>query len=81
MSPLTNTLHLQLTPMPHATSTLTTITKLSNNQEFFRQSYFPRTVILWNNLPPNIKTAHSLQIFKHHLHSYYKAKLSTYIPP
>jgi hypothetical protein len=29
MSPLTNTLHLQLTPMPHATSTLTTITKSS----------------------------------------------------
>ena len=27
MSPLTNTLHLQLTPMPHATSTLTIITK------------------------------------------------------
>jgi hypothetical protein len=26
MSPLTNTLHLQLTPMPHTTSTLTTIT-------------------------------------------------------
>jgi hypothetical protein len=54
---------------------------VSNNQEFFRQSYFPRTVILWNNLPPNIKAAHSLQIFKHRLHSYYKAKLSTYIPP
>ena len=54
---------------------------VSNNQEFFRQSYFPRTVILWNNLPPNIKTAHSLQIFKHHLQSYYKAKLFTYIPP
>jgi hypothetical protein len=52
-----------------------------NNQEFFRQSYFLRTVILWNNIPPNIKAAHSLQIFKHHLHSYYKAKLSTYIPP
>ena len=54
---------------------------VSNNQEFFRQSYFPRTVILWNNLPPNLKAAHSLQIFKHHLQSYYKAKLFTYIPP
>ena len=29
MSPLTNTLHLQLTPMLHATSTVTTITKSS----------------------------------------------------
>ena len=54
---------------------------VSNNQEFFRQSYFPRTVILWNNLPPNIKAAHSLQTFKQHLHTYYKAKLFTYIPP
>jgi hypothetical protein len=54
---------------------------VSNNQEFFRQSYFPRTVILWNNLPPNLKAAHSLQIFKHHLQSYYKVKLFTYTPP
>jgi hypothetical protein len=36
---------------------------VSKNQEFFRKLYFPRTVILWNNLPPNIKAAHSLQIF------------------
>ena len=54
---------------------------VSKNQEFFRKSYFPRTVILWNNLPPNIKAAHSLQTFKQHLHTYYKAKLFTYIPP
>jgi hypothetical protein len=54
---------------------------VSKNQEFFRQSYFLRTVILWNNLPPNIKAAHSLQTFKQHLHTYYKAKLFTYIPP
>ena len=44
---------------------------VSKNQEFFRKSYFPRTVILWNNLPPNIKAVHSLQTFKQHLHTYY----------
>ena len=42
---------------------------VSKNQEFFRQSYFPRTVILWNNLPPIIKAAHSLQTFKQHLYT------------
>ena len=58
-----------------------TFSHLNKNQEFFRKSYFPRTVILWNNPPPNIKAAHSLQTFKQHLHTYYKAKLFTHTPP
>jgi hypothetical protein len=36
---------------------------------------------LEQSISPSIKAAHSLQNIKHYLHSYYKAKLSTYIPP
>ena len=54
---------------------------VSHNQDYFRFSYFPRSITLWNSLPPNIKTSPSLNIFKTHLAILYKEKLPTYQPP
>ena len=34
----------------------------------FKHSFFPETIELWNNLPPQITTSPSLTIFKNYLH-------------
>ena len=36
----------------------------------FKHSFFPETIELWNNLPPQITTSSSLTVFKNHLHTH-----------
>ena len=35
-----------------------------HTQDYYRQSYFPRTVTLWNSLPMDIKKANNILTFK-----------------
>jgi hypothetical protein len=35
--------------------------------DYYRHSFFPSTVILWNNLPAEVVTAPTLEAFKSHL--------------
>ena len=52
-----------------------------HKQDYFRNSFFIRTVELWNTLPSHVKSSNSLSIFKSHLHKLYSTKLSHYVPP
>ena len=42
----------------------------------FRNSYFDRIVIMWNNLPSDIKSSSSISILKANLYKYYNNKLN-----
>ena len=53
----------------------------SHSQQYFTNSFFPRTIKLWNNLPSFIKHAITLNQFKNLLYSKYKDKRKLYIPP
>lgn len=53
----------------------------SHHQNYFINSYFPRTVKLWNGLPHSIKHASSLTVFKNLLHCHYVNMLALYCPP
>lgn len=55
--------------------------RINHKQDYFRNSFFPRSAKLWNALPPFVKACNSLSIFKSKLYSTYKAKLITYRPP
>ena len=50
-------------------------------QDYFRQSYFIRTVNIWNTLSTETKSIDSLNIFKQTLFDLYKRKTETYTPP
>ncbi len=52
-----------------------------HKQNYFRHSYFPRTVTLWNNLPSYIKSACTINSFKTLLENYYQGKMGEYHPP
>jgi hypothetical protein len=54
---------------------------IKHKQDYFRNSFFIRTVELWNTLPSHVKSSNSLSIFKSHLHKLYSTKLSHYVPP
>ena len=54
---------------------------IKHKQDYFRNSFFIRSVELWNTLPSHVKSSSSLGIFKSHLHKLYSTKLSHYIPP
>ena len=53
----------------------------SHRQNYFINSYFPRTVKIWNELPHSIKHASSLTEFKNLLLRHYRNKLALYCPP
>ena len=44
---------------------------IKHKQDYFRNSFFIRSVELWNTLPSDIKSSSSLDIFKSHLHRLY----------
>ena len=52
-----------------------------HKQNYFRFSFFPRSINLWNNLPQNLKCSSSLTQFRNPLYAYYKDKLPIYQPP
>ena len=54
-----------------------------HNQDYYRKSFFIRTVELWNLLPSCTKATNSLPSFKTGLitRSVYLSKLVSYIPP
>ena len=54
---------------------------IKHKQDYFRNSFFIRSVELWNTVPSHVKSSSSLGIFKSHLHKLYSTKLSHYIPP
>ena len=49
-------------------------------QDYFRNSFFPRSCRLWNDFPSKIKSCETLSNFKSELFLY-KTKLPTYCPP
>ena len=55
--------------------------KENYKQDYFRNSYFPRSSRFWNDLPFKIKSCTTLSNFKRELFRIYKKKLATYCPP
>ena len=53
----------------------------SHRQDYYTNSFFPRSVNQWNTLPSVIKHSSSLHQFKNQLTDYYKSKLPNYRPP
>jgi len=43
----------------------------STSTDYFKFSFFPHTVVLWNALPPDIVSASSLDQFKSHIQTHY----------
>ena len=52
-----------------------------HDQEYYRNSYFPRTVKLWNSLPNILKSSQDLLWFRVHLNDHFRGLLQTYSPP
>ena len=52
-----------------------------HNQEYYCNSYFPRTVKLWNSLPNIRKSSQDLLWFRVHLYEHFRGLLQTYSPP
>ena len=54
----------------------------NHKQCYYQNSYFPRSVKLWNNLPHELKTCNrSVALFRRQLSSIYNEKLLTYSLP
>ena len=47
----------------------------NHKQNYFRDSFFPRVVALWNNLKQDLKDSTSLSCFKRKLDLYFSDKL------
>ena len=54
---------------------------LKHRQDYFRNSFFIRSVELWSSLPSHVKSSSTFYSFKGHLHKLYLAKLMHYVPP
>ena len=54
---------------------------IEHNQEYFQNSYFIRSVKLWNSLSTEIKKSSSLCSFKTRLNNLYSIKSETYKIP
>ena len=52
-----------------------------HNQECYCNSYFPRTVKLWNSLPNILKSSQDLLWFRVHVYEHFRGLLQTYSPP
>ena len=52
-----------------------------HNQEYYCNSYFPRTVKLWNSLPNILKSSQDFLWFRVHLYEHFGGLLQTYSPP
>ena len=53
----------------------------NHKQNYFRDSFFPGVVALWNNSKQDLKDSTSLSCFKRKLHLYFSDKLVSYVPP
>ena len=54
---------------------------IRHKQDYFQNSYFVRTVKLWNNLPTELKAISSLGAFKSRLNKLYSRKTKSYKIP
>ena len=54
---------------------------IKHRQDYFRNSFFIRSVKLWNSLPSHIKSCSTFSSFKGHPQNLYSAKLLHYVPP
>ena len=54
---------------------------IRHKQDYFQNSYFVRTVKLWNNLSTELKAIYSLSAFKTHLNKLYSRKTKSYKLP
>jgi len=52
-----------------------------HDQEYYCNSYFPRTVKLWNSLPNILKFSQDLLWFRVHLNDHFRGLLQTSSPP
>ena len=52
-----------------------------HNQEYYRNSYFPRTVKLWNSYPNMLKSSQDLLWFRVHLNVHCRGLLQIYSLP
>ena len=53
----------------------------THRQTYFRSSFFPRSVNIWNNLPSALKNSSGLPSLKTALSNLYLSKLPSYQPP
>ena len=53
----------------------------THRQTYFRSSFFPLSVNIWNNLPSALKNCSSLPSLKTALFNLYLSKLPSYQPP
>ena len=54
---------------------------IRHKQDYFQNSYFVRTVKLWNNLPTELKAINSLGAFKTRLNKLYSRTTKSYKLP
>ena len=54
---------------------------VQHKENYFRFSFFPRTVNLWNSLSKDIKNSSSVKLLKTRLRQYFESLLPSYIPP
>ena len=55
---------IPIRPTLHATRNALNIPLLNANHNFFKNSFFPSTIIEWNKLDPDLRKAESLLLFK-----------------
>ena len=53
----------------------------THKQNYYRKSYFPRSIELWNKLPSSLKRIQSLSQFRNQLINNYQKNLTFYEPP
>ena len=53
---------------------------IKHKQDYFRNSFFIRSVELWNSLPSHLKSLSTFSSFKGHLYKLYSAKVMHYVP-
>ena len=54
---------------------------IKHRQDYFRNSFFIRSVELWNSVPSHLKSLSTFSSFKGHFYKLYSAKGMDYVSP
>ena len=69
--------HFKLTPeKTHATKNVDNILCFKIRHNFFKNSFFPSTIIEWNNLDPTLRNSKSFDVFKNSILKFIRPSLS-----